>query len=595
MISAFLYPNGIVFDEQETACYFALLRSRSAEVIMQYTMKDVLDIDILSPAKIRTAAHKLDRIPVEWISVMEYPVENYIRKNEFVLSTGIGCNEDINVFQNFVRDVFESGASGLAIAMGRYINELPQEIIQYAETHEFPIIELPWGIRFSDITQTVLGKLHRWQRSTVDRSEGLQKELLHLFLSDGTLSEAAKVIWQELGIPAAIVDTDGRLKGKSPKSDALIEKWEQYLQSDSRTNLWNPGDYLSKDIGWLYIKDFIIQVKIRSTNKIHGFLIIERPSESMLDSFLTNGAERLLEYAATATGLWFQRESAIKDTELRLRDDFVWSLAKGESDNWDHILSRAKSLDYNVNLPYVCILGSMKNVENIFQKTKADLASYEQWLQVTTRSIEEQVVLSGKAIQRKVMATYQQERLIIFLEAPLNQVKETFNLFLDHLERRLKKLIPELIMSWGIGENNAGIRTFSESFNDARIALDIGIQQVGPGHRHTFTNTGLYRILVSLAKNPDVLEVILSTIGVLIDYDQKRGGDLINTLTIFIRNQSNVSQTARALCLHRHTLLYRMRKIETLTGRSLMNPDDLFLLDISIKLWMIGINKQQGT
>jgi purine catabolism regulator len=562
---------------------------------MQFTMKDVLDIDILLPAKTRTAAHKLDRIPVEWISVMEYPVENYIRKNEFVLSTGMGCNEDTNVFLNFIRDVFESGASGMAIAMGRYVKELPQEVIQFAEAHEFPLIELPWSIRFSDITHTVMGKLHHWQKSTVDRSEALQKELLHLFLRDGTLSEASKVIWQEVGIPVAIVDTDGSLKGKSPKTDSLIEKWEHYLQSVSGTNIWTPGDYLSKDIGWLYLKDSIIQVKIRPTHKIHGFLIIELPTEITLDSFLTNGAERLLEYAATATGLWFQRETAIKDTELRLRDDFVWSLAKGEIENWDHILSRAKSLDYNVNLPYVCILGTAQNLENIYQKTKADLATYEQWLQVTTRSIEEQVILSGNAIQRKVMATYQRERLIIFLEAPLNQVKETFNLFLDHLEKRLNKLIPGLIMSWGIGENNAGIKTFNESFNDARIALDIGIKQIGPGHRHTFTNTGLYRILVSLAKNPDVLEVILSTIGVLIDYDQQRRGDLINTLTTFIRNQSNVSQTARALCLHRHTLLYRMRKIETLTGRSLMNPDDLFLLDISIKLWMIGINKKQET
>jgi purine catabolism regulator len=562
---------------------------------MQFTMKDVLDIDILLPAKIRTAAYKLDKIPVEWISVMEYPVDNYIRKNEFVLSTGVGCNEDKNIFLNFVRDVFESGASGLAIALGRYVNEVPQEIIEFAEVHEFPIIELPWNIRFSDITHMVMGKLHHWQRSAVDQSEALQKELLHLFLRDGTLSEAAKVVWQEVGIPVAVVDMDGSLKGKGPKADSLMEKWEHYLQSVSGTNLWNPGDYLSKDIGWLYLKDSIIQVKIRSTHKIHGFLIFELPTEITLDSFLTNGAERLLEYAATATGLWFQRESAIKDTEFRLRDDFVWSLAKGEIDNWDHILSRAKSLDYNVNLSYVCILGLAQNLENIFRKMKADLATYEQWLQVTTRSIEEQVVLSGKAIQRKVMATYQRERLIIFLESPMNQVKETFNLFLDHLEKRLIKLIPGLSMSWGIGENNAGIRTFNESFNDARIALDIGIQQVGPGHRHTFTNTGLYRILVSIAKNPDVHEVILSTIGVLIDYDQQRGGDLINTLTTFIRNQSNVSQTARVLSLHRHTLLYRMRKIETLTGRSLMNPDDLFLLDISIKLWMIGINKKQET
>ncbi|MDN4075974.1 PucR family transcriptional regulator [Fictibacillus terranigra] len=559
---------------------------------MKFTMKCVLDSDILEPAKVRTAAHNLENIPVEWISVMEYPVENYIRKNEFVLSTAIGCHENLVVFQNFVRDVIDSGAAAMAIALGRYVEEIPEEVLQIAEEHDFPIIELPWGIRFSDITQTVLSKINRWQKKTVDCSEELQKELLYLFLTDGTLSQAADIIEEKTGLPAAIVDTDGILKGRSKNADSLTAKWEEYVQSVSHPELWNPEDYLSKDIGWIYLKDSIIQVKIRTTNKINGFLLLEQPSEVLLNSLFTNGEEYMLEYAATATSLWFQRETTIKETELRLRDDFVWSLAKGEYDSWDHILSRAKSLDYNVNLPYVCILGFAENLESIFEKTEADKATYEQWLQVTTRAIEEQVILSRESIHRKVMATYQRERLIVFLEAPLNQVKDTFNLFLDNVESRLKKRFPGLIMSWGIGENHAGIQTFHDSFNDARIALDIGRRQIGPGYRHTYSNTGILRILVTISKNSDVFAVILSTIGRLIDYDNKRGGDLIHTLTSYIRNQGNVSQTARALHVHRHTLLYRLKKIETLTGRSLMNPDDLFLLDLSIKLWSISHNQE---
>lgn len=551
---------------------------------MQFTIKDVLKIDILEPAKVRTAADKIENIPVEYISVMEYPVENYIRKYELVLSTAIGCNKDITIFLNFVQEVIDSGASALAIALGRYVTEIPQEILQLAEAHDFPIIELPWRIRFSDITQTVLSKLNQWQQSIVDSSEELQKELLHLFLSEGTLDQAADVIFQKTGFPTAIVDINGNLKGRSRNSESIMKNW---------TENSNPSDYLSNDFGSVYLKGTIIHVKIGTTNKTNGFLLFEFPSEIILKSFFANSEDSLLEYAATATSLWFQREATIKNTELRLRDDFVWSLAKGEIDSWDNILSRAKSLGYNVNLPYVCILGLAENIEKIFHKTKPDQTTYEQWLQSTTRTIEDQVILSGKAIQRKVMVTYQRERLIIFLEVPSNQVKETFNLFLDSLENRLNKLFSELVMSWGIGENHAGVKTFHESFDDARIALDIGRRQIGSGYRHTYTNTGVYRILVNIAKSADVLEVIVSTIGKLIDYNNQRGGDLINTLTTYIRNQGNVSQTARALCLHRHTLLYRIRKIESITERSLTNPDDLFLLDLTIKLWMIGINQEQ--
>lgn len=64
--------------------------------------------------------------------------------------------------------------------------------------------------------------------------------------------------------------------------------------------------------------------------------------------------------------------------------------------------------------------------------------------------------------------------------------------------------------------------------------------------------------------------------------------DLIGTFIAYNQFHGNVSQTARSLNLHRQSLLYRLRKIESLTGLSLIDPDDLFLLDLSIKIWKIG-------
>ncbi|UOF91103.1 PucR family transcriptional regulator ligand-binding domain-containing protein [Fodinisporobacter ferrooxydans] len=318
---------------------------------MPFTLRDVLDIEILKPAKVRTAVQKLEMIQVEWISVMEYPVENYIRKNEFVLSTAIGCNENLSVFQSFVLDVIQSGATALAIALGRYIQDIPPEILQLAEELDFPIIELPWEIRFSDITHSVLSKLNNWQRNLIDQAEELQKQLLHLFLTNGTLSQATELIRKKINLPIVIVDKEGNIKGKSKNSESLIEKWECYQQSVSTATIGNSTDFHSYEVKWVSSKDSIIQASILTHNIVNGFLLIEPAFETVIESFLTNGSDHFLEYAATATALWFQKEATIKETELRLRDDFVWSFAKGEFDSWDSILSRAKLLEYNVNLP----------------------------------------------------------------------------------------------------------------------------------------------------------------------------------------------------------------------------------------------------
>jgi PucR family transcriptional regulator, purine catabolism regulatory protein len=553
---------------------------------MRFSMKDVLEMEILKPAKVRSARHKLEQRPVEWVSVMEYPVENYIRKNEFVLSTAMGCGTDLFVFRRFVRDVIDSGAAALAIAVGRYVQTIPQEVLQLAEEENFPVIELPWNIRFSDITHSVLSKLYHWQKKIADRSEELQKELLHLFLTNGTLSQAAEVIWNKIGRPVAIVNKDGTLKGQSKNAKSLIAKWMHYIRAVSGNNLWNPSSYLGKNIGTIFANGPIIQVKIH-TSDINGYLLFEPPPETVLEFYPASEEKRLLEVAVTSIALWFLREDAIRETEIRLKDDFVWKLAQGEYDYWEDIQSRAKLLGYNLHLPYVCIIGSPENLNDLYQYTAANPITIEQWRIQAIRSIEEQIVLVGKAIRRSVMTTCQEEQFIIFLEVPLDQVKETFLLFLDFVENRLEKLLPGLIMSWGIGENHAEVKTFSKSFEDAKIALAIGRQRMGPGQRNTYANTGIYRIILALAGNHDVLDVIQYTIGDLVDYDKMRKSDLIATLTAYIRNQGNVSKTARDLSLHRHTLLYRLRKIESITGRSLLNPDDLFLFDLCLKIWLI--------
>ncbi|WP_134704485.1 PucR family transcriptional regulator [Ammoniphilus sp. YIM 78166] len=548
---------------------------------MTFTLKDALDIEVMGLAKLLAGKTAIDQRPVESISVIEIPVENFVRKNELVLTTAIGCNHDKKIFKKFVQDVMESDAAALAIATGRHVLEIPKEVIDFAEEHQFPLIEIPWEVRFADITHEVLSKLNQWKRSTLERSEELQKKLLNLFLQGASLSDAAQAIREEVGLPVLIMDKDGLIKGKSHDAGSLAEQAQGHLLQEVRNE---------RDSSWFKQLDAsAIRLSIQTANRTHGYLLLSFGSGTTIDAFYAGGEEYVLEHAVTAAALWFQRENAIQETELRLRDDFVWSLAKGEMDSWDTVLSRAKSLDMNVNCPYVCILGQPENLETLYQKKSPAHGSYDQWHQQTVRSMEEQFTKAAQSLNRLIMATFHQNRYILYLEVPMEQVNETVKQFLDRIDTRVQVTCPDLIMSWGIGENHAGVRTFSESYNDARVALEIGTRQKGPGQRSTYANTGIYRALLSLSSNPEIQELTLSTIGALIDYDQQRGLDLAHTLIAYIRNQGNVSQTSRALSLHRQSLLYRLRKIESLTGRSLEDPEDLFLLDLSMKLWMNGM------
>lgn len=64
----------------------------------------------------------------------------------------------------------------------------------------------------------------------------------------------------------------------------------------------------------------------------------------------------------------------------------------------------------------------------------------------------------------------------------------------------------------------------------------------------------------------DSRQLVNTVLGPLITHDRSTGGDLIHTLRAFLENDGSSGRTATHLQIHRQTLVYRLRKIEQLTG-----------------------------
>ncbi|HWO95958.1 MAG TPA: PucR family transcriptional regulator ligand-binding domain-containing protein [Bacillus sp. (in: firmicutes)] len=559
------------------------------------TMKNILGLEEMKSAKVLTAEHTLSERSVELVSVIEAPVDLFDRKKEFVLTTGIGCHHDPALLKSFVKDVIDSEAEALGIATGNYILDIPEDILHLAGQHEFPIIQIPWEVRFGHIIQAVLGEIHKGHQALLKQSEEMQTRLLQLFLTGAKFSDALQVINENIRNAVAIIDYQGKIKGKSSECSRLIDRWNQYMQFLPKPLTVQLSQYFSNiDSKHLTLEDHSISlIPIQSANEIQGYLLIGLHDETSIESFPSKEEEKLLEYAASSLALWFQREYSALEIETRLRGDFVWNLAKGNVDSWDMVYSQAKSLGYDITLPYVCILGLPENLNHIIQQQNLNQTLYENLMQKTILSIEEQIAKGGEALHQKTLITFWEETFIIYLEVSPHDMKNGVHAFLDLVEEKLQNSLPGIEISWGISEYH-GIKTFHESYNDARAALNIGRRQKQPGQRFTFNSVGLFRALLSLVDNPDMQKLTLSTIGVLIDYDSQRNSNLFQTLSTYIRNQGNMSQTARDLFIHRQSLLYRLQKIAALTGLSVDNHDDFLTLSLGLKLWYMGIDEKNS-
>jgi len=74
------------------------------------------------------------------------------------------------------------------------------------------------------------------------------------------------------------------------------------------------------------------------------------------------------------------------------------------------------------------------------------------------------------------------------------------------------------------------------------------------------------------------------TIGTLVDYDEKKGSNLKYTLEVYLQCGQNTQSTADKLFIHRHTLRYRLKRIEEIAGVNLQQSDHVFNLQIGLKL-----------
>ena len=76
---------------------------------------------------------------------------------------------------------------------------------------------------------------------------------------------------------------------------------------------------------------------------------------------------------------------------------------------------------------------------------------------------------------------------------------------------------------------------------------------------------------------------VAHVLGDLLDYDRAHHSDLVNSLRVFLGHNRSWKDAAAALQVHKQTLVYRMRRVEQLTGRHLDDTGDVAELWFALK------------
>ena len=90
----------------------------------------------------------------------------------------------------------------------------------------------------------------------------------------------------------------------------------------------------------------------------------------------------------------------------------------------------------------------------------------------------------------------------------------------------------------------------------------------------TYKDLGSFQLLLSLQDDEALRLFCDSILGPIEASEGPYGGELMRSLEAFIEENGQWERAARRLYCHRHTLRYRIRRVEELTGRNLASARD---------------------
>ena len=159
-----------------------------------------------------------------------------------------------------------------------------------------------------------------------------------------------------------------------------------------------------------------------------------------------------------------------------------------------------------------------------------------------------------------------------------------------------EKLVVELGRDWtfGTGGPEPGLEGIRRAYLEAREALEIGIALETSGSIYRFDDLLPYHFL---KVEPALVDrFVQQTLGPLLEYDERRKGDLIRTIEAYFNSDGSVKMAGESLFAHPHTVTYRLKQIEKLTGWSLRDPEDKLRLQLALRAHRLSaVRRESGS
>ncbi|GED94176.1 purine transport regulator [Lentilactobacillus buchneri subsp. silagei] len=526
---------------------------------MAVTLKDIQQIDSLTSAKLVAGNAGINKT-VDNIMITEAPdVERWITPNEVLLASLYGFDKlSTDSIHDFMQSLNKHNCSGLIVKTSRFINDIPQQIIEDSNQFDIPLIEIPQDVKYSDIMLETMQLLFNERNRMLNRYKTINQQFIKLAIQNSSYQSIVTLLSTLVENPTYIFKIED-----SNGVDIVHSKQAQYpIQSIdfSSRKLLPKTEYTNYQYFEVSLPEGykFLMVKIANSQDDLYLGVLQEKRLQDID-FMA------IENAVNFTQMEVIKQAALEQGLRTYANDIIDDLINGKitsEEEYQATLKHFKLMedkDYRVTVIQVLVNGEIQT--DYFRDNPRDANS---------------VVAQFKTFWPDAVYRVRQNRIILIIDdEPTAKLQSNLRKVLQTLDASH----PSMNFQIGLSEN-CHPKDFPSHASQALKTLQIAGHLNKSDQIFNYNDLGFYRFLFQV-DDPTKLKSFV-TEDLLKLYQDKP--ELYTTLKTYLDHNQNAKASADALFIHPKTMSYRLNKIQERTNINFSDVDEIFRLNVGIRV-----------
>lgn len=511
---------------------------------MGITVKDALKIGALTNAKLIAGANGLNR-EIEHVTLMEVPeAVQWLKGKDLVLANNFALAKQRSQQSNYIQAMAAANVGALIVKNQSYIDGVFNVIIDVANMVGLPILEVTANVDYNDIIRPIMEAIINKESAHICR------KIAEMTMVDNALEERLDLLNSIWGYQSAVFSGEGYALARSPQG------WitEEEFNSIKNKPLFG-GTLLFHQNAYYYA------AALRVNDSLQGHWIIRTGDKQP-------SAERIRDFENTISQIINQmgKQINLDSVKTRFSGELLEDLILGQVQSVEIAKRRADLLGMKL-CPYYTIV-------TVSQKTNSDSLSNRNFMWTTYSKIPGEILATVNLENTGFYAL-----LLGFPSDDEEQISE----FCQMLHEMFTSYGSEHVFL-GIGSTFDELTSASQSYAEAKEAMQIG-KYFGKEKKFMFFNhMGIYKLLAQINNDQQLLDFIPKGLLKLQAYDIHSNIDLLKTLESYLANGGNARKTSEDLFVHYKTLQYRLDRIENIANLDLENGETRLEYHLGLKI-----------